>query len=92
MVLTLAHESPWLEVDLEIDYGKGAIFGFKMRPETLLRAIFPFSAGGTRWVNQPFGVYQTAVNNPVTLDFCDAFDGSSGVAILTRWHAWAAPG
>jgi hypothetical protein len=83
LLLTLAHESPWLEVELEIDYGKGAIFGFKMRPETLLRAVFPFSPAGTRWVNLPFGVYRTAVDNPVMLDFCDACDGAAGVAILS---------
>ncbi len=81
LLLTLAHESPWLEVGMEIDYGKGAIFGFKMKPETLLRAVFPLRPG-SRWINLPFGVYQTAVANPVMLDFCDAHDGSSGVAIL----------
>jgi hypothetical protein len=83
MFLTLAQDLPWLEVEMEMDYGKGAIFGFKMRPETLLRAIFPFSAQGTRRVNLPFGVYQTTVDNPVMLDFCDACDGSSGIAILS---------
>jgi alpha-mannosidase len=83
LLVTLAHESPSLEIELEIDYGKGAIFGFKMRPGTLLRAVFPFSAEGTRWINLPFGVYQTALDDPVMLDFCDACDGSSGVAILS---------
>ena len=83
LLLTLAHECPWLEADLEIDYGKGAIFGLRMKPQTLLRAVFPFSAAGTRWVNQPFGVYQTAAEYQVMLDFCDAYDGSGGVAILS---------
>jgi alpha-mannosidase len=82
MWLTLGHESPCLEVDLEVDYGKGAIFGFKGMFDSLLRIILPFAEGGSRWVNQPFGVYPTKGNHPVMLDFCDVSDGTSGMALM----------
>ena len=80
--ILLAHESPILEMDLEIDYGRGAIFGYKGQPGTLLRHVFPFAAGGTRWVNLPFGVYETKTTSPVALDFLDLFYGDHGVALI----------
>ena len=39
--LSLAHESPILEIDLEIDYGRGSIFGFKAAAWHALAARVP---------------------------------------------------
>jgi len=80
--ILLAHESPVLEMDLEIDYGRGAIFGYKGQPGSLLRHLFPFAARGTRWVNLPFGVYETKTASPVALDFLDLSYGDHGVALI----------
>jgi hypothetical protein len=80
--LLLAHDSPWLEIELEIDYGEGAIFGFRGLPETSLRIVFPFRDGGAHWVNQPFGVYCVERQEQVTLDFVDIAYASSGVAVF----------
>ena len=80
--LSLGHESPVLEIDLEIDYGRGAIFGYKAQPGTLLRHVLPFKACSRRWVNLPFGVYETAVESPIALDFLDLDYGGRGVALV----------
>lgn len=80
--VTLPHESPVLEFDLEMDYGRGAIFGYKGQPGTLLRHLFPLAAGAVRRINLPFGVYETRTDNPVALDFLDLGYDGHGVAII----------
>ena len=81
-VYSLGRETRWLEINLTIDYGEGAIFGFKGRPETLLRAAFPFATGNERWINQPFGVYRTEGETQVALDFVDLAGNKGGVALM----------
>ncbi|MBM3853573.1 MAG: hypothetical protein FJ399_10505, partial [Verrucomicrobia bacterium] len=78
----LAHDSPVLELQLDIDYGRGAIFGYKGQPGTLLRYVLPFAAGAVRRLNLPFGVYESKTDSPVALDFAELAYTDHGVALL----------
>ncbi len=84
LTVTLPSHAPLLAFDLELDYGAGAVFGFKGGAETVLRTVIPLAQEGRSWVNQPFGVYETKNDYQLALDFADISDGKTGVAVLNN--------
>ncbi len=67
--ISLAHGIDRVDFNSQVDCGKGAIFGYKGQPDTLLKIRFPLSLCGRRIVHQPFGVYESKQSVQAVLDF-----------------------
>lgn len=90
-LISLYKDIKRIDFSLNVDYGKAGLnFGVankfgredEKRLASGLFVRFPLNFTGTRYINQPFGIYETEKETQVTLDFMDVYQGKYGLALI----------
>ena len=82
--ISLYRDLKRIDFKLAVDYGSGFAFGQFGKSGTGLFVHFPTALDGKMFINQPFGIYETAAAKQVTGDFAALDQNGFGLAIIHR--------